>query len=430
MSLCIRGVDILDPAGGADRLDRSILVDQGRIAAIQASDIRPPAGTRVVQASGAVALPGLVNTHNHVAMTLLRSYGADLPLQRWLEERIWPAEVRLTDEDVHLGALLGCLEMLRGGITAFADMYDHMDAVADAVVQSGMRAALSRGVIGLKPTWPAALAEGEALCRRIAAERSGLLTGMIAPHAEYTCPPPVWREAVALARGLGVRLHTHVSETATEVEGCRLRHGCSPVRFLQEAGVMDAGLLAAHCVHVDAEDIGLLAQPGVAVAHNPVSNAKLGSGVAPIPVMRAAGVRVGLGSDGAASTDFLGLWDEMRLSAWMQKATLRDAAAMPCRDVLRMATADGARALGLPPGCGTLAVGAPADLIVVDVGGLHQRPSADRAASLLYCARDADVLLTIVAGQVVMERGAFPGIDHERVAARAAERSRRLLEEL
>ena len=430
MSFCIRGVDILALDGGADRRDCSILIDQGRIQAIGGPELPVPAGARVLRASGAAALPGLVNCHNHVAMTLLRSYGADLPLQRWLEERIWPAEERLTDEDVRVGALLGCLEMLRGGVTAFADMYDHMDAVADAVDQSGIRAALSRGIIGLKPTWEAALAEGEALCRRAAAHPSGRLSGMIAPHAEYTCPPEVWREAIAVARDLGVPLHTHVSETAAEVEGCKGRHGCSPVRFLQDIGAMEVGLLAAHCVHVGAEDIALLTRPGVAVAHNPVSNAKLGSGIAPVPAMLEAGVLVGVGSDGAASTDFLGLWEEMRLGAWLQKAVLRDAAAMPCREVLRMATAGGAGALRLPEGCGTLSVGAPADLILVDVSGPHQSPSTDDAASLLYCARDSDVLLTVVAGRVVMERGEFPGIDHERVRALAVKHSRRLLEGL
>jgi len=428
MALCIRGVHLLPMDGSPDRPDATIVIEDGRISAVGGAETVAPPGARVVPGNGLVALPGLVNCHNHVAMTLLRGYGADLPLQRWLEERIWPAEEHLTDDDVRAGAMLGCLEMLRGGVTAFADMYDHMDAVADAVEEAGIRGVLSRGIVGLRPTWPAALAEGEALCRRARQSPSGRLTAMIAPHAEYTCSVHVWQACIAVAEREGVSIHTHVSETLAENEGCRSRHGVSPVRFLEEVGALDAGCLLAHCVHVDAADIHRLAMPRVAVSHNPVSNAKLGSGIAPVVQMRAAGVLLGVGSDGAASTDFLGLWEEMRLAAWMQKAVLRDAAALPCGDLLQMATASGARALRLPQGCGTVAPGAPADLILVQTGGLHQTPRTDLAAGVLYGTRDADVVLTVVAGRIVMERGEFPGIDHERLAADAAVRSRRLLE--
>jgi len=425
MALCIRDAHLLPVEGSVDRSDATILIEGGYITAVGGPDLATPPGARVLTASGCLALPGLVNCHNHVAMTLFRGYGADVPLQRWLQEYIWPAEARLTDEDVRAGAMLGCLEMLRGGVTAFADMYDHTDAVADAVESSGIRGVLSRGLIGLRPTWRAALAEGEALCALARRSPSGRVTAMIAPHAEYTCPPEVWREAIALARREGVPLHTHVSETQAETAECRQRHGCSPVRFLQGVGALDAGALLAHCVHVDAEDIRLLARPGVFVSHNPVSNAKLGSGVAPVPELLAAGVSLGIGSDGAASTDCLGLWEELRLAAWLQKAQRLDASALPCPDLLRLATTGGARALRLP-GRGIVA-GAPADLILVDRGGLHQTPVIDPVAALVYGTRDADVAVTIVAGRVVMERGEYPGLDHERVRADAVACSRRLL---
>lgn len=425
--LWIRHTHVLPTHGAPERPDAVVHVSAGRVAAMLDATAAPPPppGARVIDGRGSVCLPGLVNCHNHVAMTLLRGHGADLPLQRWLEEAIWPAEARLTDEDVRAGALLGCLEMLRGGVTAFADMYDHVDAVAEAVGASGIRASLSRGVIG-RPGWERALREGADLCRRF--RGGGRIGAMLAPHAEYTCGSEVWREAVALARQLRVAIHTHVSETAAEVEGCRARHGCSPVRFLHELGVMEVGLLAAHCVHVDGDDLVLLADPRVAVSHNPVSNAKLGSGVAPVEAMRAAGVRLGIGTDGAASTDFLGMWEELRAAAWLQKAVRRDAAAAPARELLRLATAGGAEALRLPAGCGRLEPGAPADLVLVDVTGLHMRPHGDLAGALVYCARDADVRLTVVDGRVVMQGGEFPGIDHERVAADVAARRRRLLE--
>ena len=458
-----------------------MLVRHGRIETLGAAPAAAHAavahGARDINGAGTVCLPGLVNCHNHVAMTLLRGHGADLPLQRWLEEAIWPAEARMSDPDVLCGALLGCVEMARGGITAFADMYDHMDAVAEAVRRVGLRASLSRGVIGQGRDWEASLAEAADFCRRhgagradgaagpgsstqraggaggagvsgpgrdagpadMAGQRSdggdaggasaerGLITTMLAPHAEYTCPLPLWERAMRLARELDVPMHTHVAETAAEVESCRKRRGCSPVRFLYEVGAFDVGVLAAHCVHVDAHDIALLARGEVAVSHNPVSNAKLGSGVAPLEELRAAGIVLGIGSDGAASTNTLGMWRELRAAAWLQKATRRDAAAAPVDALLRMATAGGAAALRLPAGCGRLEPGAPADLILVDATGPRHTPHPDLAASLLYGTEDADVVLTMVAGQVVMERGEFPGIDHERLRAEAEERSQRLL---
>jgi 5-methylthioadenosine/S-adenosylhomocysteine deaminase len=426
-ALCIRGGDIPPLGDDPGRTGATLLISEGRIAAIGGPELRRPDGARVWDATGCDLLPGLVNAHNHLAMTLLRGYGADLPLDRWLRERIWPVEERLIPEDVRQGALLGCLELLRGGVTAVADMYDRMDAVADAVLASGIRGVLSRGIVGLHAGWERALAEAEELCARARRDRSGRLQAMISPHAEYTCPPPVWEACLAVARRERVPLHTHVAETADEVQGCRRRHGVGPVRFLAEVGALEAGCLCAHCVHLDPGDIALLAAPGVAVAHNPVSNAKLGSGIAPLPALLAGGVVVGLGSDGAASTDFLGLWEEMRLAAWQQKALHRDAAAVPCAALLHLATAGGASALGLPAGCGHLAVGAPADLIAVDRRGLHRIPATDPRAGLVYGTRDADVVLTVVAGRVVMERGEFLGIDHEQLAADVAARSGRLL---
>ena len=427
MDLRIQGAELWPLDGGPVRPDAELWVDGDRIAAI-GSPPEPVRAQRTISAAGLVCLPGLINCHNHVAMTLLRGYGADLDLQRWLQERIWPAEARLSDRDVETGALLGCLEMLRGGTTAFADMYDHMDAVAAAVIQSGIRASLARGVIGLRPQWERSMAEAEELCRKAPRLAAGRITAMLAPHAEYTCPPEVWREAVALARRYGVRLHTHLSETAAENAGCRARHGCSPTAFLEHMGALDVGALCAHCVHVDAADAARLAQPGVAVAHNPVSNAKLGSGIAPVGLLADAGVRLGLGTDGAASTDTLSLWKEMSTAGYLQKAVAQDAAELPCERLLAMATRDGAAALGLDPLAGTLVPGAPADFILIDPHGLHRTPVTDPAAALVYGTRDADVVLTVVAGRVVMEHGAFPGIDHERVRAEAVAASQRLLE--
>lgn len=408
---------VIGPAG--------VLVRDGLVHSVGALDA-PPTAERI-DGRGMVLLPGLVNCHNHVSMTLLRGYGRDLPLQRWLEERIWPAEERMGPEDVHIGALVGCLEMLRGGTTAFADMYMFMDDVARAVETSGIRGCLGRGLIGLTPGWETRVADAADFCTRWQGGAGGRITTMMAPHAEYTCPRSLWVEAVRAAQTIGVRVHTHVSETAAEVAGAMSRHGCSPVRFLEEVGALEVGLLAAHCVHVDAADLALLARPRVAVSTNPISNAKLGSGVAPLTEMVEAGLVVGFGSDGAASTDFLGMWEEMRLGAWLQKATRQDAAALGADAILRMATVDGARALGLGPQSGTIAPGAPADLILVDLNGLHQTPHPDLASALVYGVRDSDVRLTMVAGRVVMRDGRFPGIDLDALRHEAYQRSLRLV---
>ncbi len=415
-----RPEDALGVVGPASVLVRDGLVHSVGVAGVCTAPTR-------IDGRGMILLPGLVNCHNHVSMTLLRGYGRDLPLQRWLEERIWPAEERMDSEDVHIGALVGCLEMLRGGTTAFADMYMFMDDVARAVETSGIRGCLGRGLIGLTPGWEARVAEAADFCARWQGGADGRITTMMAPHAEYTCPRPLWVEAVRAAREVGVRLHTHVSETVAEVTGARARHGCSPVRFLEDVGALEVGLLAAHCVHVDAPDLPLLARPGVAVSTNPISNAKLGSGIAPLTEMVEAGVVVGFGSDGAASTDFLGMWEEMRLGAWLQKATRQDAAALAAEAILRMATVEGSRALGLGPQSGTIAPGAPADLILVDLDGLHQTPHPDLASALVYGVRDSDVRLTMVAGRVVMRDGRFPGIDLDAVRRDASRRSERLV---
>jgi 5-methylthioadenosine/S-adenosylhomocysteine deaminase len=414
---------------GPDIADGTVLVgDDGAIAAVGPSGevAVPPQATRV-DATGHALLPGLVNCHNHAAMALLRGYGADLPLQRWLEDRIWPAESRLRADDVYWGTAAACAEMLRGGTTTFADMYFFEDEAARAVDEAGMRAVLSRGLVGGEGA-EAKLAEAEDFCRRFQGAAGGRITTMMAPHAEYTCPEAFLREIDATARRLGRPLHLHLSETAAEVAGCRDRHGGrSPVRYLRDLGILRAGTLAAHCVHVDADDIAILAPSGAAVAHNPVSNCKLGSGIAPVGALLRAGVRLGLGTDGPASTDSLSMWETMRLAGWLAKASARDAAALPARTLLQWATRDGAAALGLGGVCGRIAPGLRADLCLVDLRQPHLQPCADVPAALVYAATAADVAKVWVDGALVVEHGAPLRVDAARAQAEAQVRMRRLV---
>jgi 5-methylthioadenosine/S-adenosylhomocysteine deaminase len=418
----------MDPGLG-DFPDGTLVVEGSRIAAVGPRDRVPvPPGARVVDARGSAILPGLVNCHNHAAMALLRGYGADLPLRPWLEEKIWPAEARLTGEDVYWGTLLAAGEMLRGGTTTFADMYFFMDDAARAVEEAGIRAVLSRGLIGAAPDARQKLREGADFCRRWQGGAGGRITTMVAPHAEYTCPPDFLREAAAAARDLGVPLHIHLSETAAEVADCRRRHGVSPPRLLADLGLLELPVLAAHAVHLDDDDVALLAQAGVGVAHNPVSNCKLASGVARVVDLLEAGVRVGIGTDGPASTDALGMWGEMRLAGWLQKVTRGNAAALPARRILEMATRVGADILGLGSVCGRLAPGLAADVVVVDLQRPHLVPHDDVAAALVYGASDADVSWVVVDGRVRVERGQVTGLDLERAMAEATARGRRLRE--
>ena len=426
--IAILGAHVLT-MDGPDIPGGSVLIgDGGAIQAVgPAADVQVPSHATRVRAEGHALLPGLVNCHNHAAMALLRGYGADLPLQRWLEERVFPAEDRLRSDDVYWGTLAAAAEMLRGGTTTFADMYFFEDEAARAVDEAGMRAVLSRGLVGGAQA-EAKLAEAEDFCRRFQGAAGGRITTMMAPHAEYTCPEPFLQDIDAAARRLGRPLHVHLAETAAEVAGCRDRHqGRSPVRYLHDLGLLRAGTLTAHCVHVDADDIALLAASGAAVSHNPASNCKLGSGIAPTAAMLTKGVHLALGTDGPASTDSLSMWETMRLAGWLAKASGQDAAALPARTLLQWATRGGAAALGLGEVCGRIAPGLRADLCLVDLSRPHLQPCTDVAAALVYAATAADVAKVWVDGTLVVD-GAPTKIDTARALAEAQVRMHHLID--
>lgn len=380
-----------------------------------------------IDGRGGVVLPGLVNCHTHAAMTLLRGYADDLPLRRWLAEAVWPVEERMEEEDIYWGTLLACVEMIRGGVTAFADMYFFMEAAARAVERSGLRASLSRGLIGSGPGAEKGLRENRELAQKWHGAAGGRITVMLGPHAPYTCPPAYLAQVAEASAELGVGVHIHLAETLTEIKEIKEKYGTTPVDLLARTGLLDRPVLAAHCVHLDREDIAILAAKKVAVAHNPESNMKLGSGIAPVPGLLAAGVLVGLGTDGAASNNDLDLFGEMRSAALVAKVASLDPTVLPASRVLHMATAGGAAALGLS-GCGVLAPGSRADLILVNFHQPHLTPQHDPAAHLVYAARASDVVLTMVDGRILQRDGCCTTIDEEEVMARAAERAARLVE--
>lgn len=381
-----------------------------------AADFKPD---RVIDGAGQVALPGLINAHTHAAMTLFRGYADDLPLMEWLNNRIWPLEAKLTPEDIYWGTKLAILEMLKAGVTAFADMYFAVDRVAEAVCESGIRASLARGLIGGEKG-EAALAEAETLLAQWRGRGEGRLTFMFGPHAPYTCPPEYLGRVAEKAKEYGVGLHIHLAETQAEVEDIKRRYGKRPVELVHEVGLFEVPVLAAHCVHLEPQEIEILREKGVAVAHNPESNMKLASGIAPVPEMLAKGVTVALGTDGAASNNNLELFGEMRSAALLHKVAKMDPTALNAYQVLQMATVNGAQALGLDR-VGSLKAGYKADLILVNFHQPHLHPHHDIIAHLVYAAQPGDVSLVMVDGEVLVENGRVLTMDEEEVYAKVKE---------
>ncbi|MDA8096681.1 MAG: amidohydrolase [Clostridia bacterium] len=432
MSILIRDVDILP-------LDGSPLVRGGEIA-IEGNRITVVGGTGsvtddfkpeiVIDGQGLLASPGLINCHTHAAMTLFRGYADDLPLMKWLNNKIWPIENKLTEEDIYWATMLACLEMIKSGTTAFADMYFHMDQVARAVSETGMRASLCRGLIGVAPNADEALEWSFGFAREFHESAEGRITVMLGPHAPYTCPPDYLRLVKDAAVELGVGVHIHLAETRSEVTQTAEGQGCTPVQLVERTGLFEVPVLAAHCVHLTDEDIAVLARYRVRVAHNPQSNMKLGSGVAPVVKLLEAGVMVGLGTDGAASNNDLDMVEEMRSASFLQKVTYEDPTVLPSDQALAMATLYGATALGLQDEVGTLEVGKKADIVLWDLQKPHLCPLHDVSAHLVYSARGSDARTVIVDGKVLMRDYEVLSLDEEAVMAEAERRARRLIAEV
>jgi len=382
---------------------------------------------RVIDCTNKLAVPGFVNTHTHAAMTLFRSYADDMQLMDWLENKIWPAEANLVADDVYWGTMLAITEMVKSGTTTFADMYFHMPQVAKAVAESGIRAVLSRGMAGVAPNGQQALAESEDFFRQYHNAADGRITVMLGPHAPYTCPPDYLKQVVSLAQRLGAEIHIHLAETIGEVEECQKKYGKSPIALMKDLGVLDCGVLAAHCVHVSSSDIALMKEANVRVAHNPGSNMKLASGIAPVPQMLAAGLCVGLGTDGAASNNNLDMLEEVRLAAMLHKVNTLDPLVIPAKTAVDMATSYGAQALGLGAVTGTIAAGFKADITLLNMHAPHWYPRHDRLSLLTYSANGADVDTVMINGQMILENKNMMTIDEEQVMYEAHKRSLRLI---
>lgn len=383
---------------------------------------------RILDLPNDVVMPGLINTHTHAAMTLLRSYADDLPLMPWLNEKVWPFEDKLTEEDIYWGTALALCEMIRSGTTTMLDMYASMDRVAEAVLLAGTRAVLSRGLIGNGPNGEQAFQESVDLIRSYHGAGDGRVNIMFGPHAPYTCSAEYLQKVKAEADRLGVGIHIHVAETRDEINIIREQYGKTPVQWLDELGLFGGHVVAAHCVHLTPEDMEILVRRHVCVAHNAESNMKLNSGTAPITELRAKGVVVGLGTDGASSNNNLDLFGEMRSAALQQKLRV-DSTVFPAYEVLEMATVGGAQTLGLED-VGMLAPGFKADLITIDMDQPHFYPRFSIPAHLVYVAHAGDVRTVIVDGKLLMEERKLLTMDVKKVCQEAETRAKRISAEL
>nr|WP_235561063.1 amidohydrolase [Bacillus sp. FJAT-28004] len=375
-------------------------------------------------------MPGLINTHGHAAMSLLRGYSDDQNLQVWLEQKMWPMEGKYVDQDTRAGSALAIVEMLKSGTTAFVDMYDRMDQVAQMVEQSGIRGVLTRGVIGLCPpeVQEAKLAEAIAFARDWNGKADGRITTMISPHAPYTCPPAYIERFVQAAHDYDLPLHTHMSETIAEVEQNVRDYGLRPVEHLDRLGFFSRPALVAHAVHLNDAEIELLAAKGVAVSHNPVSNLKLASGIARVPDLIRAGVTVSLGTDSVASNNNLDLFEEIRFAALLHKGVSGDPTAIPALEALKLGTVNGAKSIWQENNLGSLKVGMKADFIAIDIEQPHFYPKTDMISHLVYSGSGRDVRHVWIDGRQVLKNGECTWLDEEKIRYEAQASFDRLLQ--
>ena len=373
----------------------------------------------VIDGDGAIALPGLANTHTHAAMTLLRGYADDMILQDWLSRKIWPLEAHLTGTDVYWGTKLACLEMIRSGTTAFNDMYFFMEDTTRAADESGIRAVLCYGFIDL---FDAEKREGECratekLVAQIRSMNNPRIKAAVGPHAIYTVSPEGLKWCAEFAQEQKIGIHIHLSETEKEVSDCLARHAKRPAVLLDECGILTSRTIAAHCCWLDDAECTLLGKRGVSAAHNPGSNMKLATNRAmPYGQLVAAGANACLGTDGCASNNNLDMFEEMKTAALLQKFFWNDPTLLPAPAALAMATTNGAKALDF--GTGTLSAGAPADIVLVSTRTACNTPLHNATSNLVYSCSGAAVETTICDGRVLMLNHEIP--DEEKIRACAA----------
>jgi 5-methylthioadenosine/S-adenosylhomocysteine deaminase len=398
-SILIDNVTIL-----GDKIKKgSVLIENDKI--IEITDKGQKDADEIINGEKKVLMPGLVNTHTHLSMSLLRGLADDLPLDTWLNDHIWPVEANLNGEYCYAGALLACIEMIKSGTTTFNDMYFFMDDVAKAVDEAGLRGTLCHGMIDLgdEEKRKAEFRETMRIIEKCHDTADGRINVAFGPHAPYTCSEELLKEVREKADKMGLKIHIHVSETEFEIQQVIEAHGTRPFEYLDEIGFLGDDVMAAHAVWLSDKEIEIIKGKGVSLSHNPASNMKLASGICRVSKLVESGVNVTLGTDGAASNNNLDMIEEMKLAALLQKVNTGDSTVLPAEKVFEMATIDGANALGLQDEIGTIEVGKKADLVLLDMKTPHLTPFRHPVSHLVYAAKGSDVDTVICNGEILMK---------------------------
>ena len=398
-------------------INGAVAIDGDRIVAVGGTDeFADWKISKVIDAAGGIIMPGLVNAHTHASMTCFRGIADDLPLMTWLNKHIFPAESKLDEEKVYSGALLACAEMILSGTTCFCDMYLFEDAVARAAKRAGIRAVVGEVLYDFDSPNYGPIEKGFEYSQMLINKWADdpLVTVALEPHSPYLCGPDLLKQASAITQQHNIPLVIHVSETQSEVQAIKERYNLTPVEHLADLEILTPNLLACHCVALTKSDIALLSRFDVKVAHNAESNMKLASGIAPIPELLEAGICVGIGTDGCASNNNLDIFQEMDTVAKLHKANTLDPTVLDAYSVLRMATIQGAKALGLEDIIGSLKPDKKADLIIIDTHKPHLTPLYNPTSHLVYAARGSDVTTSIINGRIVMENGRLLSFDIEK----------------
>ena len=421
-------------ADGSIIPDRYVRVSGSRIDFVCGENEAPNGDFgRVIDGKGKLLMPGMVNAHTHVPMTLLRGYGEDMALAEWLNTRIFPFEDKLTADDVYWGSLLGMAEMMSTGTTSITDMYNFCGDIARAAAESGIKANISRPVLCFDPSLQLtdlpAYNEVNELVASVHGADDGRIIVDASVHAEYTSRPEIVEQTAEMAKSMGLRMHIHLSETAEEHRECIGRWGKTPARVMFDAGLLDLPVTAAHCVWLTDSDMDILAAHSVNVTHCPQSNMKLAGGIAMIEKMRAKGINVALGTDSAASNNNLNMLEEARAAALLAKGMSLNPAAVPAGDAIFMLTRAGALSQGRID-CGDIVPGYRADFTVINMDTPCMTPCHNAAANVLYSAGSSEILMTVIDGRVVYENGAFTTIDIERAKFEVNSRAQRIAAEV
>ena len=410
--LAIKNVNYLKPSGEVEVAN--IFIDGGKISKITSGG--EVQAQNIIDGRGKFAVPGFINAHTHASMTLLRSYADDLALMDWLNNHIWPIEGKMKADDIRIGAELAAVEMIKGGTTTFVDMYGpNMEEVAKVVEKSGLRGVLCRGIIGIFDG-DEKLATNVELYKNWNGKADGRIKIMFGPHAVYTCPPDFLKKIYNEATKVGAEIHMHMNETLDEINDCMKNYGKRPFEVVVETGLLDLGFLAAHCVHLSENEIEIMAEKKVRVAHNPGSNMKLASGVSPVTKLFEKNICVGLGTDGASSNNNLDMLEEIRLAAILHKVDKLDPLAIPALEALKMGTEYGAQAVGIE-NIGKIAEGYKADITLFDMNSAEWLPCYNPVSLLVYSANSSSVDTVIVDGKILMEKRELKTLDEEKIFA-------------